>query len=225
LRGRWIFCTLHDLDPLSLHGHHLVDIAGRFRTSIADSPRCGAASSRSPSPLWNFFSVSSIRRRSGHQPPRNPAGTPRRTQLVAGSGRCGGPIRRLTSSSRICPYDSQPGGPVNCSTCACSIFPHLRHPRRTWTSNFRLPTIQTSAWTCLAFLDRFSSLRLYSRKKVFQPELSEFRARAAASLVQVQLCAGQRPRTVVDHVVKGSDGAWMGCENFAMKSRKCRPHL
>jgi hypothetical protein len=60
---------------------------------------------------------------------------------------------------------------------------------------FRAP--RTSAWTCLAFPDRFSSQRFSSQKEFPTRTLSEFGSRAAAFSFRFQLKAGQlRPSHV-----------------------------
>ena len=49
-----------------------------------------------------------------------PGWRPQRTAPNSGPGRCEGPTRRVTSSSRIALMIRSPACPVNCSTSACN---------------------------------------------------------------------------------------------------------
>jgi hypothetical protein len=117
--------------------------------------------------------------------------------------------------------DSQPGVPGQLLDLRLQFFPHLRHPRRyldqqlPLADDFKL-LLGLVLRSLIGFLHCGSTLE----KKFSNPNLSEFGREPLLPLFRFQLCAGQRPRTVVTHVVKGSDGAWMGCEKLRHEIEK-----
>src|SRR5258708_6192421 len=99
---------------------------------------------------FHFLASACAHTRSFHRhlpPPNitNPGCLPQRTAPDVGSGRCGGPTRRVTSFSRIAPTMRSPASPVNSSTWACSSSHTSTIGSGTSSNSSRLPSTSNFA--------------------------------------------------------------------------------